>query len=319
MTKSVQSNAATPSDRLKTVLFGVVATGVVVAAIISGRWFRTRTTSSPFSSARTATDGSTTVAARPVDRGEIVFQVHCAKCHGPEGHGDPEAMQRLRPPPRDFASRPWRFEVSLDAIRNVTVEGIPATAMPAHRAALSASDLDAVVAHTYQLATTGPIVELPRSPLDMALLSAGFVPEQPPRAAPELTLSDAAGNKHTLAEERGRVALLNFWGASCEHCLAAMPTLQSLTDQHQAKGLSVLNVCADADSAETANELVNRVSPRTHVWIDETGLANSQFEVHALPTIWLVGPDGKLLGCARGMKDWSAPEIQMLITYLTSR
>ena len=74
----------------------------------------------------------------------MVFLQHCAKCHGADGHGDPEAIARQKPPPRDFVARPWRFAVTLDSIRQITADGIPATAMPAHRSALSADDLEAV-------------------------------------------------------------------------------------------------------------------------------------------------------------------------------
>ncbi len=315
MTRSMPFMTAS-NHAWKTVLFGATALCVVVAGILYGRWLRQYSTVNWAPSAGVATDVVATGAPPRVDRGEVVFQVHCAKCHGPDGHGEPESVQRLRPPPRDFAIRPWRFTVSLDSIRRVTLDGIPATAMPAHRAALASSDLEAVVMHTYRLANSGPIAEPKESHLESALAAAGFFAERERRVAPELRLSDAAGDEHTLADERGRLVLLNFWGVSCEHCLAGMPKLQRLADEWRSHGLSVLNVCADAESAAMASEMVARVSPGTQVWVDETGLANAQFEVHALPTVWLIDREGHLIGCARGMKDWGGQEMRDLIDYL---
>ena len=41
-------------------------------------------------------------------------------------------------------------------------------------------------------------------------------------------ITDAAGKKHSLADERGQVVVLHFWGTTCEHCLTSMPKLEKL-------------------------------------------------------------------------------------------
>ena len=190
--------------------------------------------------------------------------------------------------------------------------------MPSHQAALTEADLDAIVAHVYRLAMNGPIVVNRHSPLQTAMVDAGLTPELVPRAAPDLQVVDAAGRSHSLAEERGRVVLLNFWGSTCEHCLAGMPKLQALAERWESQGLTVLSVCADAENALEAQQLVSGVSPHTQVWIDETGLANSQFEVQVLPTIWFIDRAGRLIAGARGMKDWDSSAMETLIGVLVS-
>jgi thiol-disulfide isomerase/thioredoxin len=314
MTSQTQARDITLGGSCLKMLLVVGTLAILGIAIAGGRWLRIRSSQIEVPASAGATREA--LPTPGADHGEIVFQLHCAKCHGPEGHGDPDAMASQKPPPRDFVSRPWRFDVSLDSIRRVTASGIPATAMPAHRAALSPSDLEAVAAYTYRLATMGPIVESNRSPLDAALLGAGFSPEPGNRVAPALALSDAAGDTRSLADDRGRVVLLHFWGTTCQHCLTGMPQLQQLTDRWQEHGLTVINVSADAESAADAQELLSRVSPETRTWIDETGLANSRFEVQVLPTVWLVDRSGRLLACARGMRDWQSPGMENLISRL---
>jgi mono/diheme cytochrome c family protein/peroxiredoxin len=323
---TVTPKTACQQRRGRTALTGLGLVAVLISAVLAGRWLRSYssqsdTDSRPVADARVvAAPSSGPVAGTPLDkRGEVVFQVYCAKCHGPEGHGDPAAISTQRPPPRDFAARPWRYEVSANSIRRVTLEGIPGTAMPAHRVALSGDDLEAVVSYTYRLATTGSTIAAPTSPLARALAPAGFTPELPPRTAPQLTLSDATGRIRTLADERGRIVLLQFWGTSCEHCLAGMPKLQSLADQWEPRGLTVLSICADAESAESAQGLVKNHSPRTQVWIDMTGLANVQFEVQTLPMIWLIDADGQLLARAHGMQEWDSPPMRDLLELLVER
>jgi mono/diheme cytochrome c family protein len=253
-----------------------------------------------------------------LDRGEMVFQVYCAKCHGPGGHGDPEAIAVQKPPPRDFASRPWRYEVTLDSIRRVTLEGIPGTAMPAHHAALGTADVEAVTAHIYHLATNKPPETQELSPLAKAMLDAGFALESAPHDAPALPLVDAAENTRSLADERGHVVLLQFWGITCEHCLRGMPKLQLLADRWQPQGITVLSVCADSETADEAQQTVARVSPTTRVWTDSSGLGNERFDVRVLPTTWLIDSSGRQLAVAHGMIDWNSPAVEHMLELLAA-
>jgi peroxiredoxin len=287
----------------------------LIAAIGVGRWLRMHPPHTPPSQASTI-PSEFVGKSSPWDRGEVLFQIHCANCHGPDGHGDLDAISRQRPPPRDFAARPWRFEVTADSIRRVTWEGIPGTAMPAHREVLSTHDLELVVRHTYRLATFDPRTAVHRSPLDEALVLAGFHSESPPRPSPQLTLTDASGRTRTLSDERGRLVLLLFWGANCQHCLVDMPRFQSIADRWESQGLTVLSVCADAESAEAAQNLVQSHSPRTRTWIDATGRANALFEVQALPTILLINRDGDIIGRTQGMQDWDSPATSRLLELL---
>ncbi|MGE3778800.1 MAG: redoxin domain-containing protein, partial [Pirellulaceae bacterium] len=226
---------------------------VLGGGIGAGRWLRHRFMLAPAQGASvnaTAspanTDPQREVVAS-VAGGEILFQLHCAKCHGPDGQGDPEAVERLRPPPRDFGSRPWRFAVDAATIRRLTRDGIPGTAMPAFRDALSPSEVESVVDHTLRLAVLPSSAEQESNSFETALIRAHFLPETKLRPAPRLRLSDADGNPSTLADQRGRWVLLNFWGVSCEHCLSGMPDLQSLAERWAPRGLVVLNVCADRE------------------------------------------------------------------------
>lgn len=300
------------------IVVGLAVALMLAASIYAGRWLRTRSNASTAQNGAQGATASSTATAR-VGRGEMIFLQHCAKCHGADGHGDSDAIARQKPPPRDFAARPWRFEVNLDSIRKITSDGIPATSMPAHRSALSVADLDAVAAHTLRLATTELIAATHHSPLEVALARADFYVESTPRTAPDLVLSDASGGKRSLADERGRLVILHFWGTTCEHCLASMPKLEKQAERWQQQGVTVLNICADAENAQAAQELIDRVAPTSRAWVDDTGLANAQFEVQALPTIWLIDRSGKMLGCARGMKDWQSREMENLIFFISSQ
>ena len=70
-------------------------------------------------------------------------------------------------------------------------------------------------------------------------------------AAPEFSLRDLSGAAHTLAENRGKVVLVNFWATWCGPCQVEMPHLQAMHTDLGPKGLVVVGI--SADDAKTAS------------------------------------------------------------------
>lgn len=244
------------------------------------------------------------------DRGPLVYQMYCASCHGPDGHGDGSSAAALRPPPRDFAARPWRFEPTPGAIRRVTVEGIPGTAMPSFRP-LPPADLDAVVAHVGRLATTGPVHEKPLSEDGKLLAAAGFT-DLAGAAPPPLSLLDARDRTTRLADLKGQLVVLHFWGTGCTHCIKEIPTLDRLEREHAGR-LKVLHVCTDADTPGDAQKVLDKLAPGATAHVEATGVGLARYEVQALPTVWLIAPDGTAVGRSSGAKDWGAEPLTKLV------
>ncbi len=245
-------------------------------------------------------------------RGEMLYTMHCAKCHGDEGHGDAEGAEKLVPPPRDFASRPWRFEPSSESINRVIVSGIPGTSMPAFGSTLPKADIDALTAHVLTLSQSS--AGAPQA--DDRFVAAKFMQLKSPRAAPSLALESASEETLSLADLRGKVVLLNFWGTSCEHCLAKMPQLQQLQQRFAERDFVAVNICADEDDATAAQAMLSAVTPAQTTFVDPTGLVNSRYEVSLMPTIWLLNDNGQLVAKAQGARDWSDPALAALIESL---
>jgi thiol-disulfide isomerase/thioredoxin len=59
--------------------------------------------------------------------------------------------------------------------------------------------------------------------------------------APEIEVADwVLGGPTTLAEQFGRVVLLEFWAPSCRPCLTTFPVLRELHSRYDARGLKIL-------------------------------------------------------------------------------
>lgn len=63
----------------------------------------------------------------------------------------------------------------------------------------------------------------------------------------DLKFKDQKGNIVTLNELRGKVVFLNFWATWCPPCLAEMPSINKLYEQHKNND-DVVFIMLDADS-----------------------------------------------------------------------
>lgn len=273
--------------------------------------------------AESSSRGTAATAAEPPSKslsaGAVLFQVHCAKCHGPDGRGDPEAIARLRPPPRDFAERPWRFEMTVDSIRRVIADGIPGTSMAAQRAALAATDLDLLADYVLHLARDLPVVERSFTPEQQELAELGFEIERRPLPAPKLTIENPRGQSRSLSDLQGAWVILEFWSVSCEPCRRAMPALQRLSITGFGQHLTILPVCVDADDAQAAQDVMLQIAPGLTAYVESSGLGIAQFNVQALPMTWLVDPQGQVCATLTGRIDWDSKGVQAALEKMVLR
>ena len=85
-------------------------------------------------------------------RGKVVYDEHCAECHGREGKGDGPASHALVPRPRDFTAGKFKIRstetlpTDEDLLRSVR-QGLFGTSMPGWEQVLSADDVQQVVAY----------------------------------------------------------------------------------------------------------------------------------------------------------------------------
>ena len=276
--------------------------------------------------ARGATASPASVA--PADRqavvlgaGRLAYQVHCARCHGAEGHGDGSDAERLVPPPRDFASDRWRLAPTPVSVRQAIVAGIPGTAMPGWGASLSPRELDGLVAHVLSFAPPNREVrpEGAAEPLPSTLVTllgrAGFSAEATPRPAPPLALRDLDGNATSLAEHRDRPVLVLFWGTTCSHCLAELPAAVRFSERHrdQGRGFDVLPVCVDETDAAVVRAVAGPTATRQPLYLDPSATARLYYDVQALPSFVLIDHSGRVIARASGTRDWTNPALDELI------
>lgn len=118
--------------------------------------------------------------------------------------------------------------------------------------------------------------------------------------APNFTLADASGKKVSLSDLRGRVVYLDFWASWCAPCLAEMPPAAALRRKFAGRSVVFLYVSLDAQAADWQRTLAarNLLAPNAVHLRDGQGFAGAAaraFGVQAMPSYWLIGPDGHII------------------------
>ncbi|WP_234414092.1 TlpA disulfide reductase family protein [Ideonella sp. A 288] len=121
-------------------------------------------------------------------------------------------------------------------------------------------------------------------------------------AAPDFTLRTLDGPALRLAEQRGRVVLVNFWASWCGPCRQEMPQLNRLHDKYRAAGLVLLGINIDDDPRQAA-ALKERYELRFPVLLDTDKAVVKRYDLGAMPATVLIDRDGRVRRLHRGYRD----------------
>jgi peroxiredoxin len=137
---------------------------------------------------------------------------------------------------------------------------------------------------------TGPL-DSGRSwgPLDSIL--AASADRQRGQPAPPFALPDLHGRVVSLEALRGEVVLVNFWATWCGPCRAEMPELDAVAREYADAGFHVLavNVLEDAERVQRFGQELKLDLP---LLVDPAGEAYRAYNVHGMPTSFLIDRDG---------------------------
>lgn len=94
----------------------------------------------------------------------------------------------------------------------------------------------------------------------------------------------------------GKVALLDFWATWCEPCLAMIPVLHDLHRDWAPRGLALVGINSDGGGA-TPDEVAAFVTKHRFpypVVLDREGEVGARYKVQALPSLVVIGRDGRV-------------------------
>src|SRR3954469_16757638 len=84
----------------------------------------------------------------------------------------------------------------------------------------------------------------------------GATASGPPAPERSIMLTTLDGTKTSLAEQQGKIVLVNFWATWCEPCQAEIPWLIEFNNKYSPKGLVVLGVAMDDEGKKVVEPWV---------------------------------------------------------------
>ena len=117
--------------------------------------------------------------------------------------------------------------------------------------------------------------------------------------APAFQLNSSAGTPTALADFKGQIVLLNFWASWCGPCRQEMPILEQLNRQYHNKGVTLLGVNVEPDSAAAVAWL--KATPVSFpILFDVDSKVSKLYEVEGMPNTVIIDRKGLVRYIHRG-------------------
>lgn len=127
--------------------------------------------------------------------------------------------------------------------------------------------------------------------------------------APALELNTPEGVSLQLSDFVGEWVVLDFWASWCPDCRAEFEAVKELYGKVSPKGVEFIGVSFDHDSEawKKCLEEQNFEWPQVCNFIKwKENPVSEAFGIHWIPTMMLIGPDGKVAGAALTANDMGA-------------
>jgi peroxiredoxin len=115
--------------------------------------------------------------------------------------------------------------------------------------------------------------------------------------APAFTLTDNKGRNVSLADLRGKVVYLDFWGTWCKPCMSEMPASRHLKEQFADRDVAFVYISVNDPEEKWQRVLTEAqlTSPASvHLRARNTQIAEL-YDVRAFPSYYLIGRDGRIV------------------------
>ena len=116
-----------------------------------------------------------------------------------------------------------------------------------------------------------------------------------------------SGDTLELERLRGKVVLLDFWASWCEPCRHSFPWLNEMQAKYADRGLVIIGVNVDRDRAD-AERFLRDVPAAFHIVYDPAGALASRYDVPGMPSSYVIGPNGDVVGRHVGFRNASRAE-----------
>lgn len=120
---------------------------------------------------------------------------------------------------------------------------------------------------------------------------------------PALILQDLHGKTHNLDDYKGKIVLVQFWATYCGPCREEMPTMNRMIKKMGDVPFEILAIDMGESRAEV-EQFVSEVKPEFSILLDEEGESITAWQVFAVPSNFIIDPQGKIRYTLFGGVNW---------------
>ena len=109
--------------------------------------------------------------------------------------------------------------------------------------------------------------------------------------APDFQLLTLAGEDIRLSDFRGTRVMLNFWGSWCPPCVAEMPDMERLYQEHDIQILAV-NLTPTETSISDVSDFIEELNLTFTIPLDEELHVAELYQIQPVPTSYMIDSEG---------------------------
>jgi len=126
-------------------------------------------------------------------------------------------------------------------------------------------------------------------------------PAAAPASAPQLGLApswrlhDLEGGWVDSEQFRGKLVVLDFWATWCGPCRQEIPGYVELQKKYASEGLVVIGVSLDEGGPAIVKKFVQKYGVSYQIVMGDDQITEAFGGIHAIPTTFIIGRDGRIL------------------------
>jgi peroxiredoxin len=133
---------------------------------------------------------------------------------------------------------------------------------------------------------------------------------------PSFSLADLAGNSVSLAQDSGKIVVIDFWATWCTACKEAFPRLNKIHAEYASKNVVVMGINVENLPAEKIKRFAEKAKLGYTILLDPKGTTTKTFGIKGVPSLAVIGADGLVVKLFRGLNPSTEKEIVKLLDSL---
>jgi thiol-disulfide isomerase/thioredoxin len=108
---------------------------------------------------------------------------------------------------------------------------------------------------------------------------------------------------------KGKVVFMNIWATWCPPCVAEMPNIQKLYEKVGSDKIAFVMLSVDEGGVEKVKKFINKKGFTFPVYMPASQMPQ-EFYSNAIPTTFIISPEGKIVAKQEGMADYDNQEVR---------